>query len=226
MFQEKDIRLIAGTPLFAGVPAADMPGLLDSLKARQRKYDKGDLILMAGDEITSVGIILSGSGQILREDANGVRSILSELLEGDLFGEAYAAAEIPEIPISVICASSCRVLWIPFGNFTKCGQAVTCHDVLMRNMMRLIATKNVWMNEKMRLLSCKTTREKILIYLMDFAQRVQRKKFSIPFSREELADYLAVDRSAMSRELGKLRDEGILRFYKNEFELLKVRHEE
>jgi len=216
-----DLKTISGTTLFSDIPENKIDDLIKVMKGTEMSYRKGELILMAGNPVTSVGIMLSGNAQIMRENAEGNRLILSELARGDLFGEAYAAAEIPEIPIAVMASTECRVLWIPFDRFIRRQNDNEYQDTLIRSMMRLIGTKNVWMNEKMRLLSCRTTKEKLLMYLMDYAERIGKTTFKIPFSRQELADYLSVDRSAMSRELGKLRDEGYVAFYKNEFTIKK-----
>ena len=198
-----------------------LEAMLNCLGATERKYKKNDVILLAGSKVTSVGILVEGNAQITREDAEGNRAILSELGKTDLFAEAYVAAGSVEVPITVIATADCRIVWIPFSKIVgTCSVACGFHRTLVQNMMRVIAVKNVLMNEKMRILSCKTTKEKLMTYLSDYSERVGKNKFKIPFSRDELADFLSVDRSAMSRELSRLRDEGYLKYHKNEFELL------
>lgn len=215
------VKTLLSSALFQGVQESDLEAMLGCLGASEKQYQKNDIIILAGTEVKSVGILVEGSAQITREDADGNRAILSELSQSDLFAEAYAAAEYGEVPITVIATSKCKVLWFPFGKVvTRCSSACTFHQLLVENMMRVLALKNIWMNEKMRILSCKTTREKVLTYLYDYRGKVGRDRFTIPFSRNELADFLSVDRSALSRELGKLRDEGYLTFDKNRFELL------
>ncbi len=207
--------------LFQGVEDNDLEAMLSCLGATDRKYRKNDVILLAGTKVTSVGILIEGNAQITRDDAEGNRAILSDLEKADLFAEAYVAAGSMEVPITVIATSDCRIVWIPFNKIVgTCSNACGFHKTLVQNMMRVIAVKNIWMNEKMRILSCKTTKEKLITYLSDYSERVGKNKFKIPFSRNELADFLSVDRSAMSRELSKLRDEGYLNYHKNEFELL------
>lgn len=207
--------------LFQGVAENDLETMLNCLGATERKYKKNDVILLAGTKVTSIGIMADGSAQITRDDAEGNRAILSELEKADLFAEAYVAANFAEIPVTVIATSDCRIVWIPFGKIVgTCSVACDFHKILVQNMMRVIAVKNIMMNEKMRILSCKTTKEKLMTYLSDYSERAGKAKFKIPFSRNELADFLSVDRSAMSRELGRLRNEGYLKYNKNEFELL------
>lgn len=218
---KQNLKILMRSSLFQGVAEHDLEAMLNCLTATERKYKKNDVILLAGAKVTSVGILMEGSAQITRDDAEGNRTILSELGRADLFAEAYVAAASDEIPITVIATSDCRIVWIPFGKIIgTCSVACDFHRTLVQNMMRVIAMKNILMNEKMRILSCKTTKEKLMTYLSDYSEHVGKDRFKIPFSRNELADFLSVDRSAMSRELSKLREEGYLNYHKNEFELL------
>lgn len=218
---KQNLKIMMRVSLFRGVSEQDLEAMLACLGAVERKYRKNDVILLAGTKITSIGVMAEGSAQITRDDAEGNRAILSELVRADLFAEAYVAAGSMEIPVTVIATSDCRIVWIPFNKIVEpCSSACSFHKKLIQNMMRVIAMKNIMMNEKMRILSCKTTKEKLMTYLSDYSERVGKNKFKIPFSRSELADFLSVDRSAMSRELSRLRDDGYLRYHKNEFELL------
>lgn len=195
--------------------------MLDCLSIRERNYKKNDIIIMAGTKVDAIGVVAEGTAQVIRDDLDGERTILSELMRADIFAEAYVVAETPEIPISVIATDDCKILWIPFNRvIVYCSFTCEYHRVLIQNLMKLIAEKNILINEKMRILSQKTTKEKLMCYLMDYSEKVGNSKFRIPFSRNELADYLSVDRSAMSRELGKLRDQGYIWFNRNEFEIL------
>lgn len=215
------LKVLMKTSLFQNVDQNDLEGMLQCLGPTERKYKKNEVILLAGTTVTSVGVMVEGSAQITRDDAEGNRAILSELEKADLFAEAYVAAGSVEIPVTVIATTDCKVVWIPFSKIVGvCSSACGFHKTLVQNMMRVIAVKNIMMNEKMRILSCKTTKEKLMTYLSDYSQRAGKNKFRIPFSRNELADFLSVDRSAMSRELSKLHDEGFLNYHKNEFELL------
>ncbi|HWQ77770.1 MAG TPA: Crp/Fnr family transcriptional regulator [Anaerovoracaceae bacterium] len=219
---KQNSKVLMTASLFRGVTEQDLETMLGCLGAVERKYKKNDVILLAGTKVTSVGILTEGTAQITRDDAEGNRTILSELERADLFAEAYVAAGAVEIPVTVIATSDCRIVWIPFSKIVgTCNSACGFHRTLVQNMMRVIAMKNIMMNEKMRILSCKTTKEKLMTYLSDYSDRTGKNKFKIPFSRNELADFLSVDRSAMSRELSRLRDEGYLIYNKNEFELLR-----
>ncbi|MDD4565134.1 MAG: Crp/Fnr family transcriptional regulator [Eubacteriales bacterium] len=216
-----NLKTLMKSPLFQDISENDMEAMLSCLGATERKYRKNEVILLAGTKVSSVGILTEGNAQITRDDAEGNRTILSELEQADLFAEAYVAAGYAEIPVTVIATSDCRIVWISFDKIIgTCSSSCDFHNTLVQNMMRVIAIKNIFMNEKMRILSCKTTKEKLMTYLNDYSERVGNDKFKIPFSRTELADFLSVDRSAMSRELSRLRDEGYIRYNKNEFELL------
>ena len=221
---KENLKVLMRTPLFRNVAENDLDAMLQCLGATERKYKKNEVILLAGTSVTSVGIMTEGSAQITRDDAEGNRAILSELEKSDLFAEAYVAAGTAEIPVTVIATTDCRVVWIPFNKIVGvCSSACGFHKILVQNMMQVIAIKNIMMNEKMRILSCKTTKEKLMTYLSYFSVRMGKNKFKIPFSRNELADFLSVDRSAMSRELSRLHEEGYLNYHKNEFELLRER---
>lgn len=218
---KENLKVLMRTPLFLNVAENDLEAMLQCLGATERKYKKNEVILLAGSTVTSVGIMTEGCAQITRDDAEGNRAILSELEKSDLFAEAYVAAGTAEIPVTVIATTDCKVVWIPFNKIVGiCSSACGFHKILVQNMMQVIAIKNIMMNEKMRILSCKTTKEKLMTYLSDFSVRTGKNRFKIPFSRNELADFLSVDRSAMSRELSRLRDEGYLEYHKNEFKLL------
>ncbi|MGI6747543.1 MAG: Crp/Fnr family transcriptional regulator [Anaerovoracaceae bacterium] len=218
---KNNIKTLMKSPLFQGISQQDIESVLKCLGATEKKYKKNEVILLAGKKVDSVGVLVEGNAQITRDDAEGNRTILSELEKADLFAEAYVAASYAEIPVTVIATSDCRIVWIPFTRIVgTCTSSCEFHRILIQNMMRVIAIKNIFMNEKMRILSCKTTKEKLMTYLNDYSERVGKNKFKIPFSRSELADFLGVDRSAMSRELSKLRDAGYIRYNKNEFELL------
>lgn len=218
---KNNIKTLIRSPLFRDVSEKDIESMMGCLGATERKYRKNEVILLAGAKVSSIGIVVEGNAQITRDDAEGNRTILSEIDKSDMFAEAYVAAGYTEIPVTVIATSDCRIVWIPFNKIIgTCSSSCGFHKTLVQNMMRVIAIKNIFMNEKMRILSCKTTKEKLLTYLNDYSERVGKDKFKIPFSRSELADFLSVDRSAMSRELSRLRDEGYIRYNKNEFELL------
>ncbi len=212
-------NIIKSNPLFDGIAFSDFEKMFDCLSAKTVLYKKNDIILLSGDTTDFVGLVLSGSVKIIKEDIDGKIMILTELAVSELFGEVFACAGVDHAPVTVQAAEDSEILFINYKRIiTSCSSACLFHTKLIENMLRLIAKKNLMLNQKIEILSKRTTREKLLSYFN--IQRGMAKKFTIPFNREELAHYLCVDRSAMSNELCKMRDEGLIRFYRNEFELL------
>ena len=205
---------MTSSPLFRDIAPADLASLLDCLDARERAYEKGAWLLRRGEWTDRLGLVLSGTVHILREDFWGSRSIVGLAGPGEIFAESYALAGEP-LEVSVLAASDARVLFLRVETaLTGCGQ-------LTRNLTALLAEKNLTLTRKMRHMARRTTREKLLSYLSAQALRSGGPEFDIPMDRQQLSDYLAVDRSAMSAALGKLRDEGVLEFRKNHFRLLE-----
>ena len=210
---------LKSNPLFQGIAFSDFERMLGCLSARPVKYRKNDVILLSGDTVSFVGLVLTGCVRIIKESSDGNASILAELSVSEVFGEVFACAGISQSPVTVLASEDAEILVIDFKKIiTTCSAACTFHARLIENMLKLLAHKNLLLNQKMDIISKRTTREKLLCFF-DY-QRGAARKFTIPFNREELARYLCVDRSAMSNELSKLRNEGLISFNKNEFELL------
>ena len=216
---KKIFDIIKSNPLFQGIAFSDFENMLSCMSARTTLYKKGEVILLSGDAINYVGLVLSGSVKVISEDIGGNTSILTELGVADVFGEVFACAGIDHSPVTVQASEDVEILFIDYKKIiTVCGAACPFHNRLIENMLKLIAFKNLTLSQKIDILSKRTTREKLICFF-DY-QRGSAKKFSIPYSREELAHYLCVDRSAMSNELCKMRNEGILKFSKNMFEIM------
>lgn len=210
------------SPLFAGIDAADVPGLLVCLQVKAVAYKKGQTVFAEGDPSGMVGIVLSGGVQVAKEDYYGNRSILAQMEPGDMFGESFACAGVAELPVSVSAVEDTRVLLIDCQRITtSCSNACGFHNQMIRNLLRIVAQNNLRMNQKLEILQQRTTREKLMTYLLMHAKRQGSSRFTIPFDRQALADYLGVERSAMSAEISKLRAEGVLESEKNRFALLR-----
>jgi len=218
-FVRKIFEIAKSNPLFQEIAFSDFESMLNCLSARTSIYKKGDIILLSGDSINFVGLILSGGIKVTREDMNGNISILAKFAASEIFGEVFACAEVFHSPVTVQAIEETEVLFIDYRKiFASCTNACHFHTQLIKNMLKLMAQKNLMLNQKIEILSKRTTREKLLCFL-DF-QRGVANEFTIPFNREEMANYLCVDRSAMSNELCKMRDDGLIRFTKNEFEII------
>ena len=207
--------------LFAGITETELKVLLDCLNTRQKRYKKNNLIITAGEKTDSVGIVLSGAVHIIREDYWGKRQIMARIESGKVFGESFAGTVIEPIPVTVVAADETEILFINCKRIISlCSSACAFHARLINNLSLLLAEKNVALLQKMEHITQATTREKLLSYLCEQARLAGKKSFQIPFNREELADYLSVERSAMSAELSRMQKDGLIRYRKNWFELL------
>ncbi len=207
--------LLSGCPLFDGISPEVLPALLARLDARRRTFRRAEFLLRRGDAPVRLGILLSGRLHILREDFWGRQDLIAAVEPGGLFGEAYACSSAPA-GVSVEAEADGEVLFLDAGRIS----AAPAGAGLLENLLRATARKNLLLNEKLSHVTRRTTREKLLSYLSQEAARQGGSCFSIPFNRQQLADYLAVDRSALSAELGRLRRDGLLDFRKNQFTLL------
>ena len=206
-------------PLFAGISEEGVDQVLACLSARPRHFDKQAMLLRAGDAPV-MGVVLAGSVHILQEDFWGNRSLLGRAGPGDLFAEAFACAGVLRLPVSVEACEPTDVLLLDAGRLSAvCPAACPHHVQMIRNLLRLMAEKNVGLARKVEHMARRTTRDQLLSYLSAEARRSGGSAFSIPFNRQQLADYLAVDRSAMCSELSRLRDEGLLDFHRSAFVL-------
>jgi len=218
---EKYFNVIRKCPLFEGIEDKDLLGLLGCLGAKVMSFEKKHSIFTEGSRARYIGIVLSGSAQIVQMDYYGNRSIIHEIVPSELFGEAFACAEMASIPVSVVANEACEVLLIDCVRILHtCKKACGFHQRLIFNLMKDIATKAIMFQQKIEVISKRSTREKLLAYLNIQARKSGGRSFVIPFDRQELADYLEVERSGLSAEISKLRKEGILKSNKNSFELL------
>ncbi|NLH00631.1 MAG: Crp/Fnr family transcriptional regulator [Clostridiales bacterium] len=217
---KKYFNIIKKSPLFSGVSDEELEIMLKCLSASIQDYSKGQFILRSGDNVSSVGMVLSGSVHIIKEDFWGNRNIISASAPGQLFAETYAFAHGAPLNVSAVAEEPSTVLFFDAHRIlTVCSSACGFHTKLIRNLLSVFAEKNLILNEKLTHMTQRTTREKLLSYLSSEAVRHGSPSFEIPFNRQQLADYLSVDRSSMSNELCKMRDEGILSFKKNSFVL-------
>lgn len=206
-------------PLFNGI---DSDEFLPCLRAAVGNYEKGQTVFAEGDEIKYVGVVLSGSVHIISEDFNGNRTISATAGTGDLFAEAFAFSGKKYFPVSVVAAERSEILFLDRDCLhSPCARSCRDHRTLISNLLEIIVGKNLILNKKIEVLSKRTTREKLMTYLLSEAKKAGKSSFVIPYDRQALADFLCVDRSAMSTEIGKLRKEGIIKAEKSRFTVLK-----
>ena len=215
------IPILKRTKLFSGVGDEDISSLLSCLGAKIQHYKKGEYILSEGQHISDIFIITEGKVHIQKDDYWGNRSILSVLSVGEMFGEAYSSPESGMLLNDVVAIEDSSVIFFDIKRtLTTCPSACRFHNMIVQNMFFAISDKNRKLVQKLAHMSGRTTRAKLISYLSEEAKRQGSSAFTVPFNRQQLADYLSVDRSAMSNELCKMRDEGLIKFEKSRFELL------
>lgn len=218
---KKYFEILKNCPLFDGIEEEKLFVMLECLGAKVEFFDKKYTVFAEGNPAKYIGIVLSGSVQIVQVDYFGNRSILGNVGAGEVFCEAFACAEVGAIPVTVIANEPCEIMLIDSSHILHtCSNNCGFHRQLIFNLMKGLAVKNIMFHQRIEITSKRTTREKLMAYLMIQAQKNNSNSFDIPFDRQELADYLEVDRSGLSVQISKLRDEGVLYYHRNHFELL------
>ena len=218
---KKYFPLLQRCPLFAGLAPEELESMLGCLNGQLRPVSRGQTVFHEGDEARWVGIVLEGEVQIFRDDYDGSRSLLGRAGPGQLFGEVFACAGVETLPVTVeatregvILLADCRRV------LTVCRSACAFHNRLINNLLQVVAEKNLQLNRKIECMSARTTRDKLMAFLLSEAKTHRSREFDIPFDRQALADYLGVERSAMSTELGKLVRDGVIQCDRRHFRLL------
>ena len=218
---EQFLPVLKRSGLFAGVLESEAKAMLSCLNARIGRYKKGEYVLRQGQPLQDIIICVEGTLHVQKDDYWGNRSILRQIGVGEMFGEAYIAPESGVLQNDVVAVEDSTVIFFDVRRIlTTCSSACRFHSAVIQNLLFAIAEKNRILVQKLGHMSKRTTREKLLSYLSEEAKRQGSAAVTIPFNRQQLADYLSVDRSAMSNELCKMRDEGLLNFNKNCFHLL------
>lgn len=208
---EKFYSVLLQCPVFYGIEPEDLKSMLACLGAKFITVAKGDPVFLEGEPAQLVGVVLSGSVQAVQDDYYGNRSVLSILQPGDSFGEAFSCAGLESMPVSVFAIKDSEVLLLNCRRIlTLCSHTCHFHSQLIRNILKGLAQKNLAFTQKVRYMSQKTTKEKLMAYLLDQAKLQGSAEFVIPCDRQALADYLGVERTAMSAEIGKLKKAGLL----------------
>lgn len=208
--------------LFEGMVQENIQSVLHCIGYTVRTYNKGEFISLTSEQVKWVGIPLTGSVQVLKEDLWGDRVILASISQGQVFGETFACSRDTVSTVSFLSAETSQILFLPFHQLlTSCGRSCAFHHRLIENMVTLIAEKNFQLMEKIEIISKKSLRAKILTYLGQEARQNGSLRFEAPFGRVALAEYLGADRSALTRELHSMKADGLIEFHKNTFTLLQ-----
>lgn len=218
---EKYYNQIKTSPVFFGMSDNELKGLLECFNARVRKYEKEEMIIRQGDIISNIYLILDGAVNIEKDSYWGRRIIISRLGKNENLALSFVGSKNVESSVDAITVDETLVLILGYEKCTSmCQNACTRHKVLINNLFQILSKENIELIKKIENVSQKTIRDKLLTYLSNEAQKNHSNSFNIKFNRQDLADYLNVDRSAMSFELSKLQKEGLLKYNKNNFELL------
>jgi len=216
-----NLKSLQQCPLFLQLSPTETELALECLAAYIRNYQKNDYIFHTEDTAGPIGIVLTGKAHVIREDYWGNREVLSPIEAGDMFGEAFACAGVPRLPVSVIAAGETEICFLDYPKlFSQRTASYSFQFKLIQNMLQILAGKNITLTQKMEHISKRTLREKILSYLSSLAIKTDSSHILIPFNRQELANYLSVDRSALSRELSIMQKEGLIQYTGSEFRLL------
>ncbi len=214
------LPIIRSSTLFSGISAEELTAMLSCLDTKTESFLKDAFLLRAGDTAESIGLVLSGNVLIVQEDIWGNRNILSKAGPGQTFAAAYACAPGSVLNVSALAETPVTAMFLNVKRVLNvCPSACAHHSRIIRNLLGELAEKNLRFGEKLTHMGQRTTRAKLMSYFSAEAQRLGTYEFDIPFSRQQLADYLAVERSGLSQELGKMRDEGLLSFRKSHFVL-------
>lgn len=215
------ISVLKRTQLFAGVGENEIDAMLNCLQAKLCDYKKGEVIFRQGEYLSYVTILVKGNLHIQADDFWGNRSIVNTVNVGEVFGEAYAVPNSGAILNDVVAVEDSTVIFFDIKRMlTICSSACKFHSIVIQNLFYTISEKNRKLVRKLGHMSKRTTREKLISYLSEESKRQNSRNFAISFNRQQLADFLSVDRSAMSNELCKMRDDGLLTFDRNSFTLL------
>ena len=215
-----DLKILENSRLFAGIRVDEIQPMLSCLQAVERKYPRGAYIFHTGEEVRALALLVRGTAHIQKEDFWGNRSLLASLAAGDIFAEAYAMPGSGAMRSDVMAVESCTVLLMDVERvLSRCTNSCAFHARLTENLFVLLAEKNRILARKADYLAQRTTRQRLLVYLSEQAQRAGSAEFTIPFNRQQLADFLSVERSAMSAELSRMQAEGLLETERSWFHL-------
>lgn len=218
---KKYLDVLRTCPLFEGIAEDNLLRMLACLGAKVVEFDKKYTVLAEGTSGKFIGIVLSGEVVVTTTDFYGNRHIISVSQAGEMFAEAFACAQVESIPVSVIASKPSEIMFIDSNHILHtCENNCGFHQKMIFNLMKNLAVKNLQFHQKIEITSRRSTREKLMAYLVLYAKKMNSRSFTLPFDRQELADYLCVERSGLSAEIGKLKREGIINAEKNRFELL------
>lgn len=215
------LYVLANIPLFRKINEKDISVLMQQLNSKLKKFENSQYVFTEGDVMNhEIGIVISGHIEILRNDIMGNRTIIAECGPGELFGEAFAFSNLKIFPINVISIKNSEILFLNSHAIIHNATKSKPHEQLIENMLGIMAQKNIYLSQKHEILSSRSIRKKLMTYFTILSSNNNSNTIILPFDRQGLADYLSVDRSAMSSELGKMKKDGLIDYDKNKVILL------
>ena len=213
-----DIHLLAGTMLFQGIREHEIEAMLTCFSAEERTYGKDAYIYRAGDVTGRLGVVMEGAVNIIKDDVWGNRKIIENIGGGQIFGETYACLKGEPLMVDVQASERSRILFMDVNRIlTTCSSSCDFHNRLIRSLMYVLAGKNLMLTKKMDIITPKSLREKVMAYLSQQSVKQGCRTVTVPFNRQQMADYLSVDRSALSAELSRMQRDGVISYEKNRF---------
>ena len=213
-----DIHLLAGTRLFQGIREHEIEAMLTCLSAEERTYGKNAYIYRAGDVTGRLGVVMEGAVNIIKDDVWGNRKIIENIGGGQIFGETYACLKGEPLMVDVQASERSRILFMDVNRIlTTCSSSCDFHNRLIRSLMYVLAGKNLMLTKKMDIITPKSLRERVMVYLSQESVKQGSRTITVPFNRQQMADYLSVDRSALSAELSRMQRDGVISYEKNRF---------
>lgn len=214
------LEVLTHSPLFDGIAADALNGVLGCLQPKVSTYAKNSYIAVEGDSSTGLGIIVSGKATIVKENAAGNRIVMTTLVAGDMFGEMIIFSKSGILSVSVIAQAECQIIYLSSVKIMgTCANVCSSHKRLIVNMLTIISEKAIMLNRKVEYLAIKGMREKISTYLLEQHKLTEKNTFDMTLNRNDLADFFNVSRTALSREMGRMRDEGLIEFYRSSIKI-------
>jgi len=208
-------KVLMTSPLFKGILEEELTSMLACLQPKKYSYKKNSYITLEGEKFHGLGILLTGEGAVIKENAAGNRNIMTILGVGDVFGEMIAFSENAYWPASVFAQTDCSAIFLPSDKIIgECSTICPGHTQLIKNFLLILSQKALLLNRKVQYLTLSTMRSKISTYLLEQHHRTRTTFFHLPLRRNDLADFLNVSRTGLSREMGRMRDEGLIEFYR------------
>lgn len=222
-----DTIFLANTPLFKGITQKEIEQILPCLLAEKKVYEKGDFIYRIGDHIHSMGLLLTGKLSIENDDLWGNKTILGLITPGNVFAETYACIPEEQLMVNIVAVEASQILSLNVARLlSTCKNNCDFHNKLIRNVLTISAQKNLNLSRRSFHTAAKTIRARLLSYLSYEATINGSYEFDIPFNRQQLADYLNLDRSALSNELSKMTRDGFLTTTQNHFIISQAKIED